>query len=217
MNKGQSSDVRIKNTLKFFKMNEDRFSTLLGIVVVFLVAGMMINYFKTANLKVWKGSLLSETQPSTTTSIDKNKDLINGEIVTYKVVKGDDLWHISEKHYKSGYNYVDIIKENKLSKDGHISAGMEIRLPKVEAKKITAVEAKPKLAIKDNIVTEKKEAGTIDADTYTTLKGDSLWTISVRAYGDGFKWTKIYWANRTTIGKNPNLLFAGLKLNLPKI
>ena len=197
-------------------MNEDTFSTILGVIVVVLVAGMMINYFKAANLKIWKGSLLSDSQPSTTSTDDK-KDTIGGELSTYKVVKGDDLWHISEKHYKSGYNYVDIIKENKLAKDGRIYAGMELKLPKVEAKKLTVVEKAPKLAIKDNVVIEKKEAGTIDADTYTTLKGDSLWTISVRAYGDGFKWTKIYWANRTVIGKNPSLLFSGVKLTLPKI
>src|SRR5207248_9194835 len=26
----------------------------------------------------------------------------------YTVAPGDDLWHIAEKFYKSGYNYVDI-------------------------------------------------------------------------------------------------------------
>lgn len=216
MNKGQNSEQGLKNILKFFKMNEDRFSTLLGILVVFLVAGMMINYFKTANLNVWKGMLLKESQPSTT-SIDEANIAMNGEIDTYKVVKGDDLWHISEKYYGSGYNYVDIIKENKLAKSGLIVPGQELKFPKVEAKLLTAVTPSPKLEIKDNVVTEKKEAGTIDADTYTTIKGDNLWTIAVRSYGDGYKWTKIYWANRVVIGKNPNILFTGLKLSLPKI
>ena len=220
MNKGQSSDTRIKNILKFFKVNEDRFSTLLGIVVVFLVAGMMINYFKTANLKIWKGSLLSETEPATISLEDSKKaDLPGGD--TYKVVKGDDLWHISEKYYKSGYNYVDIIKENKLSSKGNIEVGQELKIPKVAAKKITVVEKQETKAVAPKneavVETKSKESGTIDVDTYTTIKGDSLWTISVRAYGDGFKWTKIYWANRTVIGKNPNILFSGLKLSLPKI
>jgi nucleoid-associated protein YgaU len=216
MTKGQSSDIKIKNTLKFFKMNEDRFSTLLGIIVVFLVAGMMINYFKSANLKIWKGSLLSDSQPSTISMDEKNTTKNDGND-TYKVVKGDDLWHISERYYKSGYNYVDIIKENKLSKNGLITAGMELKMPKVEARKKTVIDTEPKLTIKDNVVMEKKESGTIDSDTYTTLKGDSLWTISVRSYGDGFKWTKIYWANKAVIGKNPNVLFSGIKLNLPKL
>lgn len=216
MNKGQSSDLRIKNILKFFKLNEDRFSTLLGMVVVFLVAGMLINYFKTANLKIWKGNLLGESEQSANSAID-NEKLLADKSDTYKVVKGDDLWHISERYYKSGYNYVDIIKENKLAKDGRIEIGQVLKLPKVDPKKLTVKAESPKLEIKNGVVAEKKEAGTIDTTTYTTVKGDSLWTISVRTYGDGFMWTKIYWANRNVIGKDPNLLFSGLKLNLPKI
>lgn len=217
MNKGQGSDPRIKNILKFFKMNEDRFSTILGVIVVFLVAGMMVNYFKSANLKIWKGSLLSDTQPSTTTAGEEKNSQVS-DSTTYKVVKGDDLWHISEKYYKSGYNYVDIIRENKLPKNGRIEVGQEIKIPKVDPKKITVVEKSPTLEISsDGVVSEKMESGTIDTDNYTTLKGDSLWSISVRAYGDGYKWTSIYWANKQVIGKNPNILFTGIKLSLPKI
>ena len=114
MNTGQSSEQRVKNILKFFKMNEDRFSTLLGIIVVFLVAGMMINYFKHANLNTWKGSLLSESEPKTTTIDQLNKDTAKDD--SYKVVKGDTLWHISERYYGSGYNYVEVIKEIKRDK-----------------------------------------------------------------------------------------------------
>ncbi len=214
MNTGQSSEQRVKNILKFFKMNEDRFSTLLGIIVVFLVAGMMINYFKHANLNTWKGSLLSESEPKTTTIDQLNKDTAKDD--SYKVVKGDTLWHISERYYGSGYNYVDIIKENKLDKKGKIEVGQVIKFPKVEAKTKTA-----KMAVKNTETKVEsglaKESGTIDAQSYTTVKGDTLWSIAVRSYGDGFKWTKIYWANRLIIGKNPNLLYGGLKLSLPKI
>lgn len=222
MNKGQNGDKNIKNILKTFKMNEDKFSTILGIIVVFLVGMMMFNYFKSANLNMWKGSIFNNGA-STTTDTEQN-DTLSEKLDTYKVVKGDNLWRISENHYKSGYNYVDIIKENKLSKDGKIEVGMELKLPKVEAKKTTVKE---NLVVADKSSETKitpeitptpvKTAGTIDLDTYTTQKGDSLWTISVRAYGDGFKWTKIYWENKAVIGKNPNMLFSGVKLSLPKI
>lgn len=108
------------------------------------------------------------------------------------------------RHYKSGYNYVDIIKENNLPSNGRIEVGMELKLPRVDPKMITAkkdvavekaAEEKKELAATAEVA-PAKTAGTIDLDTYTTQKGDSLWTISVRAYGDGFSWTKIYWENK---------------------
>lgn len=61
----------------------------------------------------------------------------------------------------------------------------------------------------------KKTVTTINGTSYTIQKGDSLWTISVRAYGDGYKWTEIWKANKKMIS-NPNLIFAGNKLVLPR-
>ena len=53
--------------------------------------------------------------------------------------------------------------------------------------------------------------------SYTVKKGDSLWAIAKRAdvYGDGSKWQTIYNANKSVIGKNPNLIKPGQKLVLP--
>ncbi len=212
MNKSQDREKQIKNILKFFKMNEDRFTTLLGILVVILVAGMMFNYFKTANLNIWKGSLLSESAQTSDDKIVLVDSKQNSD--TYKVVKGDNLWRISENYYKSGYNYVDIIKENKLSKNGRIEPGMELKMPKVEAKKITLVEKTNKVIATPEPIKANKS---IEVGEYTTQNGDSLWKIAVNSYGDGFKWTKIYWDNRVVIGKEPNLLYSGLKITIPKI
>ncbi|OIN90751.1 hypothetical protein AUJ42_02725 [Candidatus Collierbacteria bacterium CG1_02_44_10] len=218
MKKGQSTEKRIKNILKFFKMNENAISTLMGVVVIVVIAGLIFNYFKTANLKTWQGILLNEQQPATT---EKKDESINDKfLTTYKVVKGDDLWHISEKYYKSGYNYVDIMKENKIFGKGVIVAGMELKIPKVEAKKITVVETKKEIAISDKGDVIKSEVNTagkpIEAGEYTTQKGDSYWKLAVRTYGDGFKWTKIYWANRKVFA-NPDLIFAGVKISIPAL
>ncbi len=207
MSKGQNASIRIKKILKFFKLNENTISTVMGGVVVVVIAGLIFNYFRTANLKSWQGTLLTEQEAMTTVNNESNDKII----ATYTVAKGDDLWHISEKFYRSGYNYVDIMKENKITGAGVIVAGQELKIPKVEAKKITVAETK------ENVVgAETKTDSTITAGEYTTQKGDSYWNIAVRAYGDGFQWTKIYWANKAVFA-NPDVIFANTKITIPAL
>ncbi len=51
--------------------------------------------------------------------------------------------------------------------------------------------------------------------TYTVKKGDTLWAIAKRFYGDGSKWPTIYNANKAVIGGNPNLIRPGQVLVIP--
>lgn len=53
--------------------------------------------------------------------------------------------------------------------------------------------------------------------TYTVVKGDCLWNIAKKYYGDGSKYTLIYNANKKLIGNNPNLIYAGQSLVIPGI
>lgn len=53
------------------------------------------------------------------------------------------------------------------------------------------------------------------AQTYTVVKGDCLWNIAKRFYGNGSKYTVIYNANRGVIGGNPNLIYPGQVLTIP--
>jgi nucleoid-associated protein YgaU len=207
MSKGQNASKRIKNILKFFKLNENTISTVMGGVVVVVIAGLIFNYFRTANLKSWQGTLLTEQEATTTVNTENNDKVI----ATYKVVKGDDLWHISEKFYRSGYNYVDIMKENKITGAGVIIAGQELKIPKVEAKKVTVVEEKAVV-----VKAEVKSTTTIAVGVYTTQKGDSYWSIAVRAYGDGFQWPKIFWANKS-IFSNPDVIYTNTKITIPAL
>lgn len=50
--------------------------------------------------------------------------------------------------------------------------------------------------------------------TYTVKKGDCLWNIAKKFYGDGSKYTEIYNANKDKI-KNPNLIYVGQVLVIP--
>jgi len=172
-----------------------------------VIAGLIFNYFRTTNLKSWQGTLLTEQEAASTIS-SENSDKV---IATYKVVKGDDLWHIAEKFYRSGYNYVDIMKENKITGAGVIVAGQELVIPKVEAKKLTVVETKEVIA-----KAEVKGTTSITVGEYTTQKGDTYWDIAVRAYGDGFQWPKIYWANKA-IFSNPDVISENIKITIPAL
>ena len=53
------------------------------------------------------------------------------------------------------------------------------------------------------------------SQTYTVVRGDCLWNIAKRFYGNGAKYTVIYDANRGVIGGNPNLIYPGQVLTIP--
>lgn len=52
--------------------------------------------------------------------------------------------------------------------------------------------------------------------TYTVQKGDSLWRIAQRLYGDGRRYTLIFEANRDKI-KDPNAIYVGQVLTVPSL
>lgn len=56
------------------------------------------------------------------------------------------------------------------------------------------------------------------AACYTVQSGDSLATIAEKFYGSPATMNqvnKIYYSNRTTIGSDPNRIYAGQKLYIP--
>lgn len=56
-----------------------------------------------------------------------------------------------------------------------------------------------------------------NSNTYIVKTGDSLSKISRKMYGDGTKWRKIYSANKSIIGDNPNLIYPNQKLTIPGV
>lgn len=52
--------------------------------------------------------------------------------------------------------------------------------------------------------------------TYLVMPGDCLWNIAYICYGDGSLWPKLFAANQACI-QNPNLIYAGQSLNIPKL
>ena len=179
----------LKKFLKNLKLNEESISMVLGALVIVIVGILVVNYFKDQR---------SQTLPEALTTT-------NGSLVgkNHTVVKGETLWSISEDVYGSGYNWTDVKSANKLTSE-KIEVGQELVMPDVAGREPTATK---------QILTIESGSQTISGDSYTVIKGDNLWTISVRAYGDGYKWVEVAKANNLS---NPNLIYAGNVLTLPR-
>lgn len=182
-----------------FKISESTISMLLGALVVFVVGILVYDYFTKINRsrKEKSQTQVKEEEKETSLAVEVKEEKNQQSFPKkYKVVSGDHLWKIAENVYQNGYNWVEIARENKLVNPDLIFPGQELTLPKVEIKKGT-------------IGTEgSKTTGVsaITADKYTVVRGDNLWNISIRACGDGFKWSKIAQINNLA---NPNLIHQG--------
>ncbi|MFH1187056.1 MAG: LysM peptidoglycan-binding domain-containing protein [Candidatus Levyibacteriota bacterium] len=191
VNKKQT--VKIKQKDSFFsnlKLGESYTSLIVGVIVV--IAATFVVF------ALVKGNGTSPIKSIDSLSTESDKSIPK----TYEVKKGDDLWSISEKIYGSGYNWVDLVKENNLSNPEIIYVGAKLSIPDVEVKN-------PEKETVMEIVSAKPITG----DKYTVQEGDNLWDISVRAYGDGYKWVEVAKANNIV---NADLIYSGSVLNLPR-
>lgn len=199
----------LKTLLKLLKMNEETVSMILGAVVVIVVGVVAFNYFS----KSTTGVITSEGAKTEIKVGEGGEIKTEGEVTevpaTYKVQKGDDLWKIAVKFYKSGYKWTEIAKVNKLSNPGEIEAGQELVMPTAASTGTVAVKPTEEVKKVDTVKT-------IEGEKYTIVKGDNLWKIAVAAYGDGYKWTEIYNANKKLIGSNPGIIYSGNELIVPR-
>ena len=191
------SNGRLKNFLKKVKLNESTISLILGVLVVIVVGTLIFNYFRGIGKNKEEGTQATPTTGEVKLVQEEGKLVPEGLPINYKVQAGDNLWKIAEKYYSSGYNWVDIAKENKLTNANRLLVDQELILPKTEVKKPTAIIADQ----------------TITGNQYTVVKGDSLWKIAVRAYQDGYQWVKIASENNLS---NPDMIHPGNVLNIPR-
>lgn len=82
------------------------------------------------------------------------------------------------------------------------------------------LKVEPNTASNASVQTTPEQAGTggrtAGGTTYTVQKGDNLWNIAKKFYGNGAQYTKIYAANRSVIGSNPSLIYQGQTFVIPK-
>ena len=186
--------VVLKKGLKKVKVNESTISVILGGLVLVALGLLVFNYFRSVN----RNRVVTEQPTGQITQTPQAGTTPQGLPTTYTVTSGDSLWKIAEKYYGSGYNWVDIAKENNLKNPSALAAGQELSIP------ATTVILPPKAEIASNAIT---------GNNYTIVKGDSLWTVAVRAYGNGYKWVDIAKANNLV---NPDVINAGNTLSIPR-
>lgn len=202
-----------KNTSSIVQLNltESFTSLFLGALVVlvgtFLVFAFAKNRVQTTYDKI-NTAVSTFQQPQKAVEILKNQK--EQTLKTYEVKSGESLWSIAEKVYGSGYNWVDLAKTNNLSNPGMIFAGNKLVVPVVQKITIAAIPAEGEA--RQGWQSAQNNSPSISGDSYKIVKGDNLWTISIRAYGDGFKWPEIARVNNIP---NPNLIYADNTLKLP--
>lgn len=105
---------------------------------------------------------------------------------------------------KQGFDEIVTIKLKQFRDYG--TKICKITLPKPS--KPVAVTTQPKRE------TTNSPAPVNQNKTYTVVRGDCLWNIAKKFYGNGSQYTKIYNANRDKI-KSPNLIYPGQVLTIP--
>lgn len=185
------------------KLKDNLGNLLTGLIIVILggitlyrfINNMIVNN----NKAVEKISTASESLKIAKDGEFKNLNSENLQTLPtkYTVQIGETLWSISEKFYNTGYNWVNIAKENGLTNADAIFSGNELIIPKVGD--ING----------DGIKTTEP----VKADQYVIAQGDTLWSIAVKLYGDGYKWVSLAQANNLS---NPNVIHVGNVLRFIK-
>lgn len=171
---------------------------LLGAVIVFAASLIVFNYFRTPKQ-------VGQVPTDTTGSQVEFKESPIPVEKKHTVIKGESLWQIAESVYGSGFYYKDIAQANKLTNASKIEVGQELLLPEISQPQTSGNQP-----ISEKITSQ---AEPISGASYTVVKGDSLWKISVRAYGDGYKWVTLAKENKLV---HPNLIHPGNVLSLPR-
>lgn len=184
--------------LFFTTIKEKYFNLILGMVVALISSSLGYKLFL-KNIPINLAFSLPVFKPKSSPTPLKSPISLK----TYTIAEGDDLWHIAEKFYGSGFNAYDISVANKLSDASILETGQKIIIPKVTPRQPTVGE----------ISASSTSQVTYTEGKYVVQPGDSLSSIALKVYGDLFAWPRILQANNLL---NPDQVEVGMILNIPR-
>lgn len=120
----------------------------------------------------------------------------SGEMQTYTIQRGDNLWNLAKEHLGDGNRWNEIYALNKDligSNPNLIHTGSQLNMPGAHGSEI---------------------ANTASSTSYTVQPGDNLWNVSKKFLGEGKNWGEIYNMNKDVIGSNPGLIRPGQQLQI---
>lgn len=180
----------MKDWLKNIKLNEEKISRGLGILIVIMTGLLLVNYFRSINKAGQTGDAsqisISEPKPSETlTAAEVSKQGLPAE---YVVKAGDSLWKISQAAYNDGYKWSEVYSANKakIADPNQLAIGLKITLPKLEVSELKTVDHK-------------------------VIKGDTLSGIAFQTCGNAYLWPDIATENKIV---NPRQIEPGLVLKV---
>lgn len=202
--------MRFFQNNRLFKSTEEIISMFLGLVIVVVVIGLVFTYFQKRKGDITLPGInnyldISKDSENKTNIDNSTEEKITSQNEVYTVVKGDSLWKIAEKKYNNGFMWNEIVKVNDLKNPRLLSVGQKLVMPAI------AAEGKG-----DQKAIINNQAKIDTGSDYVVVKNDNLWNIAVRAYGDGYQWTKI-WDNNKNAIKDPGVIKVGTKLLIPKL
>jgi LysM repeat protein len=199
----RKKSVKIKNLnyqkLLVLTVREKYSSLLVGLFVVLFVFSLTYKTFL-RNIRI----NLSLKIPTLNFGKPTNKNVIvKKPLRAYVAQEGDDLWHIAETFYGSGFNAYDISLANKITDSSNISAGQKLIIPQVTPRQPTIGDISAIASTQVTYVENK----------YVVQPGDSLSIIAQKVYGDLYAWTRIMNANNLL---TPDSIEAGMVLIIPR-
>jgi nucleoid-associated protein YgaU len=128
----------------------------------------------------------------------------------YHVVqKGETLSEISKRYYGTVRKWREILEANRdvVPDERLLRPGTRLKIPgAADAEVAAAAQSRPALSSTASAASPGR--------TYTVQKGDTLYRIAEKFYGDGSRWKDIHQANRALIPE-ARLLRPGMELVIP--
>ena len=147
--------------------------------------------------------LPTNTPPSHTTTVVA-KPAPKTNYTSYTVGSGDTLSSIAGIWFRDTSKWQLIADINPGLKPSTLKVGQKINLPAKSGKSVTKVAS-----------TTKSSAVLTAANEHVVASGETLASISDKAYGNRSNWKRIYEANKGVIGSDPSRLKVGTKLTIP--